>query len=79
MLTPPAGLPPALAAWARSVVDALTQLQQPGRPAPVCPLLQADLPPAADWPTCVVLVTDLNILAHSDGSNWIREDTGAPI
>ena len=35
------------------------------------------LPPAAAWPQSLVLVTDLNILAHSDGAHWIRQDTGA--
>jgi hypothetical protein len=27
----------------------------------------------------VALVSDLNVLAHSDGVHWIREDTGAVI
>jgi hypothetical protein len=40
---------------------------------------QARLPPAASYPLCVALVSDLNRLAHSDGVHWIREDTGAVI
>ena len=40
---------------------------------------QAKLPPAASYPQCVALVSDLNILAHSDGVHWIRQDTGAVI
>jgi hypothetical protein len=37
------------------------------------------LPPAAAHPRTLVLVTDLDILAHSNGANWIRQDTGAVI
>ena len=37
--------------------------------------LDCDLPHDPD----LVLVTDLNILAHSNGINWIRQDTGAVI
>lgn len=54
-------------------------LRSPGSPVPVYACLEADLPAAADYKNCVVLVTDLNILAHSDGADWIRSDTGAAI
>lgn len=63
----------------QAVVDAITQLQRPGQPLLVCALAAADLPPPADWPNGVLKVSDLNILAVSDGSAWIRQDTGAPI
>jgi hypothetical protein len=36
-------------------------------------------PPAAPWRGHGVLFTDLKVLAVSDGSNWIRQDTGAAI
>ena len=66
-------------AFYQSLVDAITQLQRPGEPTPVWSVASADLPPAGDWPDAVVRVSDLNILAVSDGSAWIRQDTGAAI
>lgn len=63
----------------QALVDAISQLQQPGQPVLVHAVTAADLPPAADWPNGVLRVADLNILAVSDGVAWIRQDTGAPI
>ncbi|WP_394764289.1 hypothetical protein [Phenylobacterium sp.] len=73
------GIPAALHAVLTSIQDAIRDLQTPQAPKPVFPVSQAKLPPAASYPTCVCLVSDLNILAHSDGSHWLREDTGAVI
>lgn len=61
------------------VVDALSALVSPNRPTRLFARARADLPPASDHPSCLVLVTDLNILAHSDGSHWIRQDTGGVV
>lgn len=63
----------------RSFHDALSGLLAPTAPTPVFAVLAAGLPPAATYPHSVVLVTDLNVLAHSDGAHWIRQDTGAVI
>jgi|DEB3_MinimDraft_2_1074329.scaffolds.fasta_scaffold02288_4 hypothetical protein len=52
-------------------------LEEPASPKPVYACLQANLPTAADFINCVVYVTDLKRLAHSDGTNWKRADTGA--
>jgi hypothetical protein len=80
MLTPPGpGAPPGVRNVLQSFYEALVDLQAPGRPQPVFAVTQAGLPPAADHPSTVVIVRDLNILAHSDGIHWIRQDTGAPI
>ncbi len=73
------GVPEALRAVLKSFSDAILGLQQPAEPKPVFTVEQADLPPAAAYPNCVALVADLNILAHSDGVHWIRQDTGAVI
>lgn len=59
--------------------DALVELQAPGEPSPLYTTTQADLPPADDWTDCVLRVSDLDVLAHSNGTDWIRADTGAPI
>ena len=51
----------------------------PGAPPALFAAAQAGLPPAAAHPQTVALVSDLNILAHSDGVHWIRQDTGAVV
>jgi hypothetical protein len=80
MLTPIGpGIPAAFHAVLTSIQDAIRALQTPGAPQPVFTTAQAGLPPAASYADCVVLVSDLNILAHSDGTRWRREDTGAVI
>lgn len=73
------GVPEALRALLKSLRDAIEGLQVPGEPKAVFAVVQAGLPPAASYPNCVALVSDLNILAHSDGIHWIRQDTGAVI
>lgn len=72
-------IPAALRPLLTEVVDALRVLRAPGAPTPLHACASSALPPAQAWPRCLVLVTDLNILAHSDGSNWIRQDTGGVI
>jgi hypothetical protein len=80
MLTPIGpGIPADLRAVLTSIQDAIRALQTPAAPQPVYAIAQAKLPPAASYPNCVTLVSDLNILAHSDGTHWRREDTGAVI
>lgn len=37
------------------------------------------LPAASDWPSLYVDVADIQRLARSNGTNWIRQDTGASI
>jgi hypothetical protein len=73
------GIPPAMQQFAQEVAAAILALQQPLAPMPLCPVVSTAMPMADAYPQTLVLVTDLNILAHSDGSDWIRSDTGAPI
>jgi hypothetical protein len=73
------GIPDAVRAVLKSFHDALSALQTPAEPKPVYAVTQAGLPPAAAYPQCLTLVSDLNILAHSDGIHWIRQDTGGVI
>jgi len=80
MLTPIGPqIPPAFHAVLTSMQDAIRALETPQAPKPVFAVAQAKLPPAANYPQCAALVSDLNILAHSDGVHWIRQDTGAVI
>lgn len=71
--------PPGLRVILKSFREAIEGLQVPAEPTPVFAAPQSGLPPAASYPQSVVLVSDLNILAHSDGVHWIRQDTGAVI
>jgi hypothetical protein len=73
------GIPEAVRAVLKSFADALFALQAPAAPQPLFATTQAGLPPAAAYPSSLALVTDLNILAHSDGVHWVRQDTGAVI
>lgn len=70
---------PALRAILAELAEAVRAWRAPGAPSTVYACDVAQLPDAGDWPHGLVLVSDLNILAHSDGSNWIRQDTGAAI
>ena len=80
MLTPIGpGIPAAFHAVLKSIHDAIRELQTPEEPKPVFAAVQAKLPPAASYSQCVALVSDLNTLAHSDGTHWIRQDSGAVI
>jgi len=71
--------PQALRPLLTEMIEALRAIRTPGAPTPLHACSIAALPPAAAWPRTLVLVTDLNILAHSDGSHWIRQDTGGVI
>ncbi|MGA0604944.1 hypothetical protein ACO2Q0_03005 [Phenylobacterium sp. VNQ135] len=73
------GLPEGVRAVLKSFHDAIFALQAPGAPTALFATSQTGLPSAAAYPQSLVLVTDLNILAHSDGVHWIRQDTGAVI
>lgn len=73
------GTPEPLRGVLKSFHDALLGLQTPGAPTPLFAVAQAGLPPAAAHPQTLALVSDLNILAHSDGVHWIRQDTGAVV
>ena len=61
--------------------EAILALQNPGEPTAVWSVAQADLPDAADYPNCVVQVSDIPTLAISrlSGSTWawVRADGSA--
>jgi len=61
------------------IARAFDDLHRPMQPAPVFACSTAQMPPAADFPNCVLRNTTLNILAVSDGTDWRRQDTGATI
>lgn len=55
------------------------RLANPQGPTKLYSCATADMPPAGDCVGCVLRNTTLNILAVSDGTSWIRQDTGAAI
>ena len=79
MLTPPSDPKADRRAFDMALVEAIRELQQPTRPGQVFAVAASELPPAAAWPGGVVRVSDLDILAVSNGAAWIRQDTGAMI
>ena len=76
-MTLPLGVDPRLAIHLEQLEVRLAALEGGLNPRPVYACAKASLPPAAAFLNCVVHITDLNILAASDGVNWIRQDTGA--
>jgi hypothetical protein len=67
------------AALLNEMRDAILRLENPMQPVRLWSATTASMPPAANWTNCALLNTTLNILAVSDGTNWIRQDTGAAI
>lgn len=55
------------------------RLDQPMEPKRVFACATAETPPAAAFTNCVLRNTTLNILVVSDGTAWIRQDTGASL
>lgn len=80
MLSPvPPGASEGVRGVLRSLSDAVAGLMAPAAPTPLFAAPKAALPPPAEHPNSLVLVADLNILAHSDGVRWIRQDTGGAV
>jgi hypothetical protein len=79
MLIAPVDLKTSPLPFYQAIVDAIGELQRPSKPVIVAAVRRADLPPAAGWPNGVLRVSDLDILAVSNGAAWIRQDTGGPI
>lgn len=78
----PAGAPAWAAGLVRQVNDQL-RLAVSACPAQPQRLYDAatasDLPPAADYPACAAYVVALQRIAVSNGSAWLRQNTGAAV
>lgn len=79
MPIPTGQIPPALADYLGDLEARVAALENPGLPVPAFACTTANMPSAATYIGCVLRNTTLNILAHSDGTNWRRQDTGAVI
>lgn len=68
--------------WAQRMALKMVRLfmpMTPRAPMPVWTVTKAELPPAADWPNTVVIVSDQNELALSLGGAWLKISTGGPV
>lgn len=54
-------------------------LVAPKSPVIVPGFATSDMPPAASYPNGVIRNTTLDVLAVSNGTAWIRQDSGAAI
>lgn len=72
-------IPASLRPFALSIVEAIRSLQTPRAPTALFACDTASMPPAAAWANHALSNTSLNVIAVSDGVNWIRQDTGAAI
>lgn len=79
MLSLGPNVPPGLRPLLTDLVEAVRSLKAPGAPTPVFTCAVGDLPPAAAWPLSLVFLRDLSTLAVSDGSAWVRQDTGESV
>lgn len=75
----PSGLEPHVAAYLQELEDRVSRLEAPQEPSRLYACTTANMPAAADFIGRILRNTTLNILAVSDGANWIRQDTGAAI
>lgn len=77
MTLPIGGIPAQVAAYLQELEDRVAGLEDLKSPRAPYACAQADLPSPATYINAVVYVTDVKRLAHSDGTNWKRADTGA--
>ena len=66
--------------WAQQAFQRLEQLfvsRSPRSPVRLWSVTQAELPAAADYPGCIVFVSDLNKLGLSNGTTWTDATGGA--
>lgn len=75
---PPSG-PAGQALFNQEVAEFLRDLAVPQEPTPTWGCASDELPAASAYPGCAVRVTDIGVLAVSDGTDWIRQDTGVAI
>lgn len=74
-------VPADVAAYLQELEGRIASLESPGSPVATYTMTTAQMTTAnaAEFAYRTVLNTTLNILAHSNGAHWYREDTGAQI
>lgn len=75
-VSPTFGFP--LAATLQEMQDAINEQAVPTKPVQLASVAFASLPPAADWPACMIHVSDKNSIAISTPVagvyTWLRAD-----
>ena len=70
-----------LSAILKDLRNVAAEVQTPTQPVALASILFASLPPAADWPACMIHVSDKNCIAISTpvaGTyTWLRADGSA--
>lgn len=79
MPAPIGKLEPEVAAYLQELEDRLTVRERAQAPFPVYACTTANMPAAAAYVNCVLRNTTLDILCVSNGTAWIRQDSGASI
>ena len=78
-VSPTLGFP--LAAALQEMQDAINEQAVPTKPVQLASVVNASLPPAADWPGCMIHVSDKNSIAISTPVagvyTWLRADGSA--
>jgi hypothetical protein len=78
-VSPTLGFP--LAPTLQEMQDAINEQAVPTKPVQLASVVNADLPPAADWPGCMIHVSDKNSIAISTPVagvyTWLRADGAA--
>lgn len=77
-------LSPQAPEWARqfkiSVDRALQRLENPKNPVKFPIFADSSvMPPASNWKGCQLYKDDISMMCISDGTNWLRVDTGASV
>jgi hypothetical protein len=67
--------------WAHTFAKTILDAVRGPRDAPLGlqDYASSSLPAAADWVNCAIWVSDIKRIAVSDGTHWIRQDTGASL
>lgn len=68
-----------LSTYLQDVESRLARIELGQSPLPLFACTTSNMPAASSYVGCVLRNTTLNILAVSDGTNWIRQDSGAVI
>jgi hypothetical protein len=68
-----------LGPWFQEIQSRLSALETPKRPMPLFATVKSALPPPASCFNCAALLTDLGVVATSNGANWLNAATGAVI
>lgn len=79
MPVPVGKLDPEVAAYLQELEDRISVFERGQSPQPVYACTTANMPDAAAYVNCVLRNTTLDILCVSNGTSWIRQDTGAAI